>query len=1393
MTLEADTPRRPIDRFWVPAGTIYTVSPEGWLQHFTHNSLFTVSSDAVMIKELAAHRCLVLLGEPGIGKTTTLQPHTPLTAESSTVARHMTVDLAGYSTEERVLHRVLESSEIDDWLASADTLCLTLDSFDEAHTRIPTLHTLLVGSLSEWDRTRLILRIVCRTAEWPTSLATSLDELFPLVHTYELLPLRREDVPALLPTTVDPEPFLNAVERRHVVPLAARPLTLRLLTKTYEKNGALPDRATDLYETGLTALSEEMNASRRDASTTPTSTSTERLNIASGIAAYSIFGGYPTVWTGALVDAEPNDLTADHIATQTAAPPSAISDTLSTGIFSGAGLGRLTWAHSTFGDYLAARWIVRGNLDEHQQRSLLLAADGKIHPRIQQVAAWVVSLDPRQADWLIPADPEAFLLNVDLPNDDARSLVVNELLAEAKVGNLFHDYQRNLSNVRHASLPGQLRPALADHDVEVRQLAIDIARHCRISELVSELVKIALDTTENEQLRVAAAVGTHELALDNPRDDLLPLIRSLDGAPGSVDDVSRELLGAALLASWPHALSTADVFATLAPRGPRNAIDLYSSFISDLADSLGSADLEPACAWLIDNASKYDDPRISLLVDSIVALAVRSVPNPYAVTALKAIAYARADNYETLFPEDSFDAGSQVSDENRLVLALALLEDATDDQIFSIVDPPGSHEHPLIGPSDLTWLIAQHKEATGRSKETLAQAIHIVFSPYNREHIDVVLELTDDEPAAEVLRHWRGTVATDSAEASASREYAQRTAERRGLHAQREANAAWINPRIAELASEARTGNADSYWHAHFLLTTRPGTDVTANVLEPDPTRHPRWKELGDETRANLVTASPMYLVNGHCRPDDWLLQDLLHNPALAGYRALILLLRFAPDELDALSSTVWVEWAPILVAWTVAVNGARSDDKRELLRRALPHARPELTSAALVVVERAIESGHPVFLRDELDLLWNDELAIALLDRLADTATQPDTRASLLDAFKVKGVDHPRPLLHSWLEAHSRASHPERAQYTAAWLLWNDAAESWTLLFQLMNDDPDTMEAALLQAGHQYDRHIPTLDDESLADLYIFLCRHFPPSEDPHDEEVHYIGPRESLAVWRNGILDALVSRGTQTSIDAIRRTIQELPQLTWLTHVLRRATRIHRDLTWSPVASSDLEQLAQVRQSRLIRSEADLFAATLDALGAIQRVLQGDTPSSPLLWDTFARRPKSEDEISDYLRTELTNRLGGRGAIVNREVQVRRQPTAGMGERTDIRIDGNPRTTSELFVESDQLTIAVEVKGSWNSGIESSIKTQLVDRYMKDLHSSHGIYIAIWFDPESWNNNDGRRRRAKRHGTAAMLLERLVAAAELVSDDRRKVEVIVLDASLRRQSSVSSELSSP
>jgi hypothetical protein len=209
--------------------------------------------------------------------------------------------------------------------------------------------------------------------------------------------------------------------------------------------------------------------------------------------------------------------------------------------------------------------------------------------------------------------------------------------------------------------------------------------------------------------------------------------------------------------------------------------------------------------------------------------------------------------------------------------------------------------------------------------------------------------------------------------------------------------------------------------------------------------------------------------------------------------------------------------------------------------------------------------------------------------------------------------------------------------------------------------------------------------------------------------------------------------------------------PEYKWLSNALVDAQRAYRDRTWEALSPSQLDQLANSRHSRLIRTDEDLCAATLVALQAIEQRLQGDTPSANLLWDTHSGRPKSEEEISDYLSIELGRQLHERGAVVNREVQVRRTKPTGLSERTDLRMEALPKQEDEA---TGPLKIPGEVKGAWNAGVIDEVESQLVNRYMADIHTNHGVYGAIWFDLESWTNeDDSRKSRAASHGSREQL----------------------------------------
>lgn len=565
------------------------------------------------------------------------------------------------------------------------------------------------------------------------------------------------------------------------------------------------------------------------------------------------------------------------------------------------------------------------------------------------------------------------------------------------------------------------------------------------------------------------------------------------------------------------------------------------------------------------------------------------------------------------------------------------------------------------------------------------------------------------------------------------------------------------------------------------LVTVRPGTEQYSHEFKPDLSTHPRWATLPEEARQQFVHAAPIFLTGARCEPEAWLGQDKTSFVAVAAYRAMILLLRQRPEALAVLDGRVWREWAPVLIDWSVTINGAQPDDKRILLEMALPHARDELHSALLTVIDKAIQDGNHLFHREELSLLMSEDLADELLMRLRSPMAA-DTRDDILDALMGNYGKKVTPILRDWLRDEHRAQDPDLARTGVLRLLQGRTADAWSELQDLMDRDPEFMKSALSANRFAYDHRPPDLAEKELADLYIWVCLQFPHTEDPQHEDAHFVGPREALATWRDGLLETLKQAGTAASVQSVQRIVDAFPEHTWLVHTLALARRALREQGWAPLSIAELDKLSAHPDRRIVRTGADLIAVTVDALTEIQTRIQGDTPTAHLLWDTHSGRPKGEDQISDYLADELTRRLNQHGIVVNREVQVRRaKATSALPERTDLRIEA---VSADAAQPAAVLVLPGEVKGSWNRGVIESIQTQLVDRYMTDLHTDHGLYIVAWFDPESWTATDDQSRKqvagrwTSRQALEAALEGELATHAVL----GRHINVVVLDFSLRR-----------
>jgi hypothetical protein len=353
---------------------------------------------------------------------------------------------------------------------------------------------------------------------------------------------------------------------------------------------------------------------------------------------------------------------------------------------------------------------------------------------------------------------------------------------------------------------------------------------------------------------------------------------------------------------------------------------------------------------------------------------------------------------------------------------------------------------------------------------------------------------------------------------------------------------------------------------------------------------------------------------------------------------------------------------------------------------------------------------------------------------------------------------------------------HADASVRTASILaMLEGGALSWSaFLSDPRMDDPQRRRVVVAMAGAIYDG--PSLGDAAEAEialLWRWLAQRWPPEDDTWPSGA--VTEDQQVQRWRNACIQELSIRGTAEATSELVRLAEERPGDYRILQALQDAERRESDDAWEPVTFSELRLLAADSRRTIVNSDEDLYQLVLRS---IERFRLYVADLGHLMWDEIPPsagtdagwRPKPEAAVSDMLRTYLELDLS-EGVVVNREVQVRATTSSGHGLSVDVFVSGGDRQSGRRMPQCP-----IEVKGSWNRDLLTSIETQLVVDYMTSTRASRGIYLCAWYPTEFWTSHSGSGRseafRRNRDNVEAALM---ALAAGLGTADRCVAAVVV------------------
>ena len=1011
-------------RYWCPREGTFILSSEGYLQDPGEYRAF--NPDLVTFKEISETPCLILLGEPGIGKSNTMQAEEKFI--DSTIKEKgdqaLWIDLRSYGSEDRLIEDLFNNEIFISWSKGDHRLYVFMDSLDECLLRISNLATLLIDKIKSCPIERLYLRIASRTAEWPIFLEREFNKIWGenSVKIYELVPLTKNDViESVRANNLDPKAFLKEIDSKNVVPLAIKPLTLKFLLNLYQKSHQLPYNPLDLYLRGCILLCEESNESRVYSRLKGDFTAEQRLIMAGRIAAFSLFANKYAIWISAdygnmpeenihirtLIGGSENARDLEFIVEPFKINENAILEAIETGLFSSRGPNRMGWVHKSYAEFLAAWYLMQHKMPLENMLGLITHPsdlNGKLVPQLHGVSIWLANMVPDLIQDIARRDP-ALLLKCDLAetNNEFKEVLVRTLFTlynEKKLPYPSWQEQFLYKKLNHPRLSEQLSEYIFgnNYNTESKIFSMRVARACRLDMLQESIAKIALDPSQDIRLRKEAAHNIVEFGTDELKQKLRPLAIGDAG-----NDPDYELKGLSLEALWPNLIGPDELFDIITPP-KEHFIGNYATFLhNEIVPHIQASDLLIALKWIESQQIEDDLSSFSHLADQIMLKAMNYLSYPGVVDRLARAMISRLKSDEehiTRFFRDTELKEALIKDDTKrrlLLSALVPLFDNISDAYILVYSNPA-----IIANKDFSWVIEQVKTSKYIDyQQRWARIANYIIDINKVDQISLILSVYHDNPGIRVeFSPCISPITLNSPEATKMRQHYLKMQERLE---KREKKKKLLDPppatRIANLLARCESGDYEAWWQLTLDLTLKPDSERYGDEFEPDLTSLPGWSEANVLTRDRIIQAAINYISARDPEISQWLGTNTIYRPAFAGYKAFCLLLKERPHRFSSISHDTWVKWAPVIIAYPSHLRNISSKDMRkELIVEAYRHAPKSLIDALIILIDKDNAAPGRIFIIRDVNDIWDDRIHEALLSKAKDEKLKLESTGDLLD-----------------------------------------------------------------------------------------------------------------------------------------------------------------------------------------------------------------------------------------------------------------------------------------------------------------------------------------------------------------------------------------------------------